>query len=143
MTPRDWLLLFIAQVPRAPIDPVRVQKGLFLFAQRGSVAAQEAYTFEPYSYGPMSRRLYRDLRLLQHHGLIRAIAADGQRWERFTATISGQRQATRIRSDLTDSAAFDSLSDIRRQVDSLDFEQLLNYVYERHPEYAAMSVFKR
>lgn len=53
---RDWLLLFAAY-RGAPdgLDPIRFQKGLFLFAQRAQVPARSKYTFEPYAYGPMSK----------------------------------------------------------------------------------------
>ena len=142
MTSADWLLLFIAQVPRAPIDPVRLQKGLFLLAQSGRLHPSERYEFEPYSYGPMSRALYGDLRGLERKRLIRSLPSDGS-WAPVTATTKGQRAATRLRSDLVSGAAFDELARTRALVDSLTFAQLLEHVYARHPEYARRSVFRR
>lgn len=142
MSPADWLLLFIAQVPRAPIDPVRLQKGMFLLVQGGRLTAKERYRFEPYSYGPMSRALYRDLRLLEQARLVRSMPSEHS-WAPVTATTKGQREATRLRSDLVAVTAFDDLARIRRLVDSMNFAELLEYVYERHPEYALRSVFRR
>src|ERR1700689_4427203 len=59
---RDWLLLFAAY-EGAPdgLDPIRFQKGLFLFARRARVPARSNYTFKPYDYGPMSTAIYNDL----------------------------------------------------------------------------------
>ncbi len=53
MKRRDWLLLYAAY-EGAPdgLDPIRFQKGLFLFAQRAQVPARSKYTFKPYDYGP-------------------------------------------------------------------------------------------
>lgn len=142
MTSGDWLLLFIAQVPRAAIDPIRLQKGLFLLGSGGRVSPPERYEFEPYSYGPMSRALYRDLRALERARLVRTLPSD-ETWAPVTATSKGQRRAMRLRSDLIDVSAYDELTRIRALVDSLSFAELLEHVYARHPEYAVRSVFRR
>ena len=57
MTRRDWLLLLVARHADARgLEPVRVQKALFLHAREGGVPARERYWFVPYNYGPMSPR---------------------------------------------------------------------------------------
>lgn len=142
MTSADWLLLFIAQVPRAPIDPVRLQKGLFLLAQSGRLHPSERYEFEPYSYGPMSRAVYRDLRVLERARLVRSMPSD-HAWAPVTATTRGQHDATRLRSGPVTASALGELGRIRRLVDSMTFADLLEHVYARHPEYAVRSVFRR
>ena len=79
MKRRDWLLLFAAY-KGAPdgLDPIRFQKGLFLFAQRARVPARSKYEFKPYVYGPMSRGIYDDLDHLVDEGLIERVPVPGQ-----------------------------------------------------------------
>ena len=52
---RDWLLLFAAyQGAPDGLDPVRFQKGMFLFSRRRGVPKRSTYDFKPHAYGPMS-----------------------------------------------------------------------------------------
>lgn len=44
---RDWLLLLFDRTPR-PLDRVRIQKAMFLFAQRSKAPGGEKYEFVPY-----------------------------------------------------------------------------------------------
>lgn len=145
MTRADWLLLFVTANPVRPLEPVRLQKGLFLLAMSGALPEGERYAFEPYSYGPMSRDLYRDARLLSRDGLLTERCVPGHTWTTSAATAEGRRRAMRLR----DQAAADrpealaALRRIRDLVDTLGFAELLSHVYERHPAYAARSVFRR
>jgi uncharacterized protein YwgA len=80
MTRRDWLMLFISfeGAPRG-LDPVRLQKGMFLFGQEvAEVPPDEKYTFRPYNYGPMSKAIYDDLDGLVADGLVEKVAVEGQ-----------------------------------------------------------------
>lgn len=144
MEPIDWLLLLLAENP-APLDPVRVQKGLFLLAAEAPLPVQDAYTFVPYNYGPMSPAIYRDTRVLCRAGLARSHAQPGHRWSSVTVTPSGSERAplllARARRDLP--RAVEHLGRVRRLVDQLGFEALLEHVYDRHPAYASRSVFRR
>src|SRR5260370_36172237 len=54
---RDWLLLLFDDSSR-PIDRVRIQKTMFLFAERSHAGADQKSTFEPYLYGPFSFHIY-------------------------------------------------------------------------------------
>ncbi|MGH7490032.1 MAG: hypothetical protein ACREMY_31160, partial [bacterium] len=55
LQPADWLLLLLAlKDAERPLDPVRLQKGLFLLAEEGGLSGAESYRFEPYDYGPFS-----------------------------------------------------------------------------------------
>jgi hypothetical protein len=54
----DWLLLllaFKAESDSPALDPIRVQKGMFLVAEEGGLPAEERYDFTPYSWGPYCR----------------------------------------------------------------------------------------
>ena len=145
----DWLVLFLAAEARCPVAPVRVQKGLFLLAKSTLLPRSERYGFEPYNYGPMSRELYRDVRRLCSDGLAeiqpRLGAPDGRTWRAVALTAAGRRHAAklRVRARSQHLEALREVASIRATVDELTFTELLTLVYDRYPEYAARSVFRR
>src|SRR5918998_6026715 len=97
MTPRDWLLLLVAlDGDRVGLDPIRIQKGLFLLAQEGGLPPAERYWFVPYNYGPMSPRLYRDVEVLVRRGLLERRTVDGQTWRGVRATPHGHERAATL-----------------------------------------------
>lgn len=136
MEPADWLLKLIAARPEAVIDPVRVQKGLFLLSEGGMVPPGERYAFEPYSYGPMSRQIYRDVRALEAAGEIESLAVPGFGWRTLRATPAGLERAAGL-------PGTEAVAKVRATVDRRSFAELLEYVYDRYPVYAARSVFRR
>jgi uncharacterized protein YwgA len=141
---QDWLLLAIA-VDADGLDPIRVQKAMFLFAQEAGVSAAERYSFVAYNYGPMSRGVYRDVEALVRRGLLERRPVEGQRWSSLQATDAGHARA-RERLEATmarEPAAAARLREIVRTVQALDFAGLLDIVYARYPEYAKRSVFRR
>ena len=142
MTPRDWLLLYFA-LKGAPggLDPVRIQKGMFLLAQEGELPEGEAYDFGPYHYGPMSSQVYSDLEYLEATGLLEGTPVPGYSWNRYRATERGVEKAREFR----DHANVDSvrkLFEIKQDVASKTFNALLRDVYARYPAYASRSVFR-
>ncbi|MGA2928638.1 MAG: hypothetical protein ABSG43_22140 [Solirubrobacteraceae bacterium] len=146
MTPRDWLLILCAY-RGAPVglDPVRVQKGMFLFARSGAVPPDERYDFRPYDYGPMSAAIYSDLDALVADGLLEPHEVPGKSWSRYTVTERGRSAAagrlTRLTRD-SDKKNARRLYEIKREVASLSFNQLLDRVYRDHPDMATHSVFR-
>src|SRR5918998_2701745 len=97
MTPADWLLLLIAlEAPAGGLEPVRVQKGLFLLAREGGLPRSERYWFVPYNYGPMSPRIYRDVDALVRRGLLERLPVPGYTWGRVRATAAGKAHARRL-----------------------------------------------
>lgn len=142
MTRRDWLLLYFA-LKGAPhgLDPVRIQKGMFLLAQEGELPDEETYTFAAYSYGPMSPQIYSDLEYLEATGLLRGEPVSGYTWKRYMATAAGMDMARHL-LDEADGAAARKLYEIKRDVASKTFNSLLRDVYARYPEYATRSVFR-
>jgi len=147
MKRRDWLLLFAAY-EGAPdgLDPIRFQKGLFLFAQRAQVPARSKYAFKPYDYGPMSTAIYRDLDHLVEEGLLERVPVHGKRWSRYKPSkitfLEGQRILKRAEDEkLLDAAR--ELFRIKQDVSKLRFNELLELVYSEHPEFAVNSIFRR
>lgn len=147
MKRRDWLLLFAAY-EGAPdgLDPVRLQKGLFLFAMRATIPKREKYTFKPYDYGPMSAAIYTDLDALVDEGLLKSDPIPGRAWSRYSATEAGLLAAGCVIKDASEQgklAAAKELFAVKQTVASLSFNRLLEAVYREHPEYAVNSVFRR
>ena len=99
MTPADWLLLLLAHdAPAAGLEPVRIQKALFLLAREGGLPPRERYWFVPYNYGPMSPRIYRDVDGLVRRGLAERVPVPGYTWGRVRATDAGAAGARGARS---------------------------------------------
>jgi uncharacterized protein YwgA len=145
VTAKDWLLVFIAcEEGEEGLDPVRLQKGMFLLAQEGGLPVTQRYRFIAYNYGPMSRGVYRDVGLLADERLVDERPVPGYVWGRLVATekgrararalVAGERAATpeRLRT----------LADIRRTVAGTSFAELLQLIYQRYPAYAVRSVFR-
>ena len=143
MTRRDWLLLLIGlDPPPRGLEPVRIQKALFLLAREGGIPPRERYWFVPYNYGPMSPRVYRDVDALVRGGLLERLPVPGYAWGRIRATPRGRARA----SDLAAAARSDALAKlraIRDEVTALSFADLLETIYARYPEMASASVFRR
>jgi hypothetical protein len=141
----DWLLLFLAAAPGTPLDPVRVQKGMFLLAMQASLGEDERYGFEPYAYGPMSRGLYGEVRRLCHERILEATPIEGATWRMLQLTPAGAGHAERVRqrAELEAHETLAQIAAIRREISGLSFSELLQHVYERYPEYAVRSVFRR
>ncbi len=141
MTRRDWLLLYIA-LKGAPsgLDPVKIQKGMFLMAMEGGLPEEERYTFSPYLYGPMSSAIYSDVERLEADGLIEGEPVPGYTWKRYKATPAGIDVARHLLED-ADGDAARKLYEIKQLVAAQSFPTLLRDVYVRYPEYATRSVF--
>jgi hypothetical protein len=145
MVRSDWLMLFLAADPGHALDPVRVQKGMFLLAMRTSLDDAERYDFEPYAYGPMSRGLYGDMRLLCRERLLDMTPIEGASWQLLQLSSRGARRAIDLarHAEREQPDVLAQLTAIRREIDGLSFAELLEHVYDRYPEYAVRSVFRR
>lgn len=146
MKARDWLLLLIAlDGDREGLDPIRVQKGLFLLAEEGGLPVGERYYFVPYNYGPMSPRVYMDVELLVRQDLVERRTVNGQRWRRLRATAAGHARAVHVQeaAGAREREAIERLREIRGLITSLGFTRLLEAIYRRYPAYAERSVFRR
>jgi uncharacterized protein len=147
MSPRDWLLIFCAyRGAPAGLDPVRVQKGMFLFARSGDVPKREQYDFRPYDYGPMSSTIYNDLDALVSQGLLEQHPVLGKSWCRYTVTDQGRSVAGERLTKLTaerDKENARRLYEIKQEIASVSFNELLGRVYREHPDMAVNSVFRQ
>ncbi|MEA2220810.1 MAG: hypothetical protein QOJ35_3436 [Solirubrobacteraceae bacterium] len=147
MTRREWLLVLCAyEGAPSGLDPVRLQKSMFLFARSDMIPAQEQYSFKPYDYGPMSSMIYRDLDELVSEGLLARHSVAGKQWSRYAVTERGRTEAEErlhaLRLD-HERAAARRLHEIKQHVSSVSFNELLDGVYREHPDMAVNSVFRR
>lgn len=145
MTRPDWLLLLLGlRVERhAPaLDPVRVQKGMFVLAERNVLPEGERYSFEPYHYGPYSFELRDDLDSLVEEGLVAADPVLGYSWAHYRLTENG---LARVRASFsgTDRETAGEIVEIKQWICDASFNQLLTSVYDEFPDYATRSVFQR
>lgn len=138
MNRRDWLLLFLSlDTPEnRSLDPIRIMKGLFLTSQEDGI--ELGYTFEPYHYGPCSFDVYKDLNQLVAEGLVEEIPVPGQTWNLYAPTSSGVERAKSLE---VPQSAIEKLSNQRNKVISLSFLKLLQFVYQKYPQFAKNSVF--
>lgn len=144
MSPADWLLLLISARPsRRGLDPIRLQKGMFLLAREGGIAPRERYWFVPYNYGPMSPALYRDLEKLEAEGLVERTLVLDESWRQLTPTAEGMRRARALRRRARGRSpeAVAELSRIKRTIVQMTFSELIADVYRRYPYFARRSVF--
>lgn len=147
MTPRDWLLILVAyQGAPSGLDPVRVQKGMFLFARSEGALPAERYEFRAYDYGPMSAMIYRDLDELVATDLVEAHDVPGKNWSRYSATERGRAVAGQRLMSLTadaEKARAQRLFEIKQEISNVSFNDLLENVYSAYPDMAVNSIFRR
>lgn len=141
----DWLLLLLdgealeAGGTRS-LDPVRVQKGMFLLSKIGP--ARDLYDFSPYHWGPFSRDVYRDLDVLKADGLVRSEPVPGQSWSKFSISAAGSDRARAFAASL-DPVQVEWLRKLRRFLTTRSFNKLLRDVYDQFPEFATRSQLQR
>ena len=139
----EWLLLFLRS-PGGPYrtDQIRVMKGMFLLSQEGPGELQNLYRFVPYHYGPFDTTVYQDLDQLENAGLIRSDLVAESRQRSYDLTERGRQFIDRRLSEFN-RTGIEAVRNIKHRVTSLSFLDLLNYVYERYPDYAVKSVAKK
>jgi DNA-binding PadR family transcriptional regulator len=141
----DWCLLFLSRAPLgAPgpeeLDPIRIQKGLFLLSKRGP--ARDLYAFRPHYWGPFSSEIYRDLNRLEAQGLVETERPAGQTWSLYRTTARGEARAAELAGAL-DPHVVEWLADDRSFVGKRPFVQLLKEIYAAYPEYAEKSLLNK
>jgi hypothetical protein len=143
----DWPLLLISREalgvegPEA-LDPVRIQKGMFLLSVRGPLDHRNTYQFQPYDWGPFSRDVAADLDVLSFQGLLATELEPGRTWVRYVTTEKGNERAHEV-AEMVPSGTVEWLGMVRRFLTTRSFTKLLTDVYEMYPDYAVNSRFSR
>jgi hypothetical protein len=144
MTPRDWTLLVIASAMDRPLEPVQLQKALFLIGQMLSEEERQTasfYTFEPRDYGPFCTAVYTDAEDLQAEGLVSISRPPEVRFKEYAATEDGLRAANELKRALS-RAAVKFLADVVAFTQALSFNELVSAIYRAYPDMKANSVFR-
>lgn len=142
--PGQWLLLLLAlRDARHPLDPVRVQAGLFLLSQEGGLPTPQTYAFEPLDHGPFSAAIVEDLQQLADTGLVSGEPAEGYRWSRYRISADGLRAAQSLVDSLDEPALMSlrTLASIKEQVTSESVSGLLAHLRREHPSLSRNSIF--
>lgn len=145
LTPRQETLLVFLGSGEKKLDPIRIQKGLFILTEETPedwLPSEARYRFEPYRYGPYSAEIYHDLGKLEGLGYVRATRVLGQSWNYYALTPEGRELAQNVAEGMDDKAV-QYLQRLRDFVSGLSFRRLLMTVYEHYPAYAVNSVLER
>jgi hypothetical protein len=143
-TSRQKLLLLFLSVDEDKLDPIRIQKGMFIFGQEAPkdwIPPTERYKFVPYNFGPCSFELYDDLSLLEVLGFLNSEIIPGKSWNYYSLTKKGKGIIPEIMKSFP-REAYEFMIQIRQFLKKVTFEILLKAVYKAYPKYAEKSVFK-
>jgi hypothetical protein len=139
----DWLLLLLdreALGASGPdeLDPVRIQKGMFLLSERGP--ARGLYGFRAYDWGPFSSAIYGDLASLTQEGYLAEERVPGRTWSVYRVTARGHERASAAAGQIGE-ALTAWLRQAREFLTTRSFAQVLREIYALYPEYAVNSRF--
>ncbi len=149
MEKKDWLLLYTSLPVEGNVvelDPIRIMKGMFLFTmaveKQGKTGDIPTYDFEPYLYGPCAFEIYADLDSLVSEGLLeREEPPFGRTWPIYRPTELGKARAKELQGQAP-AEVVPQMANLKSEVVSLSFNQLLRRVYAEHPKYAGQSVLR-
>lgn len=120
------------------LDPVRIQKGMFLLSQRGP--ARGLYTFRAYDWGPFSSAIYTDLETLTRQGYLDEQRVAGRTWSTYRVTPAGHELASGMAFQIGDDRVR-WLRSAREFLTTRSFAQLLRDIYAEYPGFAVNSRF--
>jgi hypothetical protein len=144
MKPRDWTLLTLAMAKGRNLQPVQLQKALFLLSRELTpveLGTSDFYNFDAYDYGPFSANIYSDAETLESEGLVEISRPPAVRFRLFKATSQGIAESSRLIDSLPESAR-DYLGRVVPWVETHSFNEIVRYVYQKFPEMRANSVFR-
>ena len=144
MTPKDWTLLVIAAANGEPLQPVQLQKALFLFGENLTDAQRQTvgfYDFQPYDFGPFAQAIYADADELEAEGLILIMRSRSRAYREYVATPAGLKEAARLRDQL-DPAIAEYVRGVVAWVRRLSFDQVVRAIYKKYPRMQVNSIFR-
>jgi len=140
----DWTLLVISTAAPNSLDPVQLQKSVFLLGKNcPQIVGDGFYNFQPYNFGPFDVRVYQDAEDLQVRGYVAIHRPQWRSWGEYATTAAGDERATRIfREDPTARSVSEYIHRLVPWVRGLSFETLIKTIYEHYPEFRENSVFR-
>ena len=144
MNPKDWTLLVIAARNGKPLQPVQLQKSLFLLGRNLSVhqlQVESFYQFEPYDYGPFCSQVYSDAESLCFEGFVHIDCPISLSYRFYSATGEGIAKANELKKILSPETR-DYLEKIVEWTSALSFNDLVSAIYSAYPDMKENSIFK-
>jgi len=126
------LLNFLIVNNKEPMSSIQIMQAMFLYSQK--VKPQNFYEFVPYLYGPCSFDVYTDLKLLENRGLITSYPTS-RGWNFFGITSEGEKYL------IDDTKIVQKLQEIKKEIVSKSFIELLKYIYSKYPAFTINSIF--
>lgn len=118
------------------VGRTRLIKELFLLKMTYGVRDME-YTFIPYWYGPFCPEIYADLQALQERGEVGS--ADSPGGEVLSLTPTGVQRAQALEPSITPDT-LRRIRDCKEKYNPMEFDALVEYVYERWPKFTTRSL---
>lgn len=142
MNRQDWILLTLAAA-KVPMQPVQLQKALFLMSKNipARVLGKNFYTFDPYDYGPFCKAIYDDAEILESQELVEVTRPPVSRFNIYAATSSGKSKATELHQGLS-AKVLDYSNRVVEFVQSVSFNELVSAIYKAYPDMQENSVFR-
>ena len=142
----DWILAYLYSPGRTgkvnePVEgSVPLMKGLFLL--QNELHEKVPYTFKPDMYGPLSLEVYDDINTLTAgKGEVVQESRVGQRWKTFRLNERGLAEAEEVYRHLPEPTR-KSILEVKTRISSFSMTELLDYVYERYPDFARNSILR-
>lgn len=145
MTAKDWTLMVIAAGKGRALQPVHLQKALFLsdrLLSNQQKAVDRFYRFDPYDYGPFCAAAYADADSLASEGLITVEQRPSTSYREYSVTPEGAEKAELLRQSIPPEVST-YLDKLVGWVVSLSFNQLVSWIYKNFPDMIVNSVFNQ
>ncbi len=139
MKKKDWILLALLAAKDYRLQPVQLQKSLFLLSESGLLGGRSFYKFEPYHYGPFSHEVYKEADRMVLEGLIVVLPVPGVRWREYWITEEGKIAAEKIATK--PEQPWEYLKLLVTWIQDLSFQDLIKTIYAHFPAYKVNSVF--
>lgn len=136
MTKKDWTLLVISSCNRKSLQPVHLQKSLFLLERNltpSQLKVEDFYHFEPYDYGPFCSEIYSDAEKLVDEGYVHVDRPPKLSFQLYSPTEQGIAVANDLKKSLLPEAS-DYLKKIVQWACSLSFRSLISAIYNKYPD---------
>lgn len=135
------LLLFMAASPTKELSPIKIMKGMFVINERQKALLPKdgRYEFHPYLFGPFTPDIYRDLEILEQHGLLASRNLPGMIWRFYQATRQGKSVAKEF-SENYPKELVDYIRKVKQWVTQTPLSDILRAIYREFPQYTVQSI---
>lgn len=141
---KDWCLLVLGAANGVPLQPVQLQKSLFLIGENvkpvESGLSLDFYHFDPYDYGPFDSDVYADAEELEREGLACITQHPHGSYSQHAATPHGVSRAKGIESMLPPEVR-EYLRNVVEWILPRSFNEVVRAIYHQYPAQRARSVF--